>query len=72
MIYIYCVDWNIFFFQAFVSLLENGRIEFQDIDIRFYVVDGVIKLCELNNFIRRYYYYVLSYGDDVFSWQFRG
>lgn len=53
-------------------MLENGRIEPQDTDIRSYVVDGVTKLCELNNSIRRHYYYAPSYGDDVPNWQPRG
>lgn len=57
---------------AFASLLESGRIEPQDTDIRSYVVDGVTKLCELNNSIRRHYYYAPSYGGDVPSWQPRG
>ncbi|XP_062606990.1 leucine-rich repeat-containing protein 34-like isoform X3 [Saccostrea cucullata] len=57
---------------AFANLLESGRIKSEDTDIRAYIVDGVTKLCELNNTIRRHYYYVPSYGDDVPSWQPRG
>ncbi|XP_021368730.1 leucine-rich repeat-containing protein 34-like isoform X1 [Mizuhopecten yessoensis] len=57
---------------AFASLLESGRLKPENTDIQAYVVDGVTKLCELSNQIRRHYYWAPNYGSDVPSWQPRG
>nr|ADF32021.1 leucine rich repeat only protein 3 [Azumapecten farreri] len=57
---------------AFASLLDSGRLKPENTDIQSYVVDGVTKLCELSNQIRRHYYWAPNYGSDVPSWQPRG
>ncbi|XP_064599186.1 leucine-rich repeat-containing protein 34-like [Liolophura sinensis] len=57
---------------AFANLIDSGRLEPQNTDVKPYVVDGVTYLCELNNSISRHYYVAPSYGDDVPSWQPRG
>ncbi|XP_046343701.2 leucine-rich repeat-containing protein 34-like isoform X1 [Haliotis rufescens] len=54
---------------AFANLVETGRLDLTDTDVKPYVVDGVTSLCEQNHHIRRHYYYAPSYGDDVPSWQ---
>ncbi|XP_060073757.1 leucine-rich repeat-containing protein 34-like [Ylistrum balloti] len=57
---------------AFASLLETGRLKPENTDVQAYVVDGVTKLCEQSNQIRRHYYWAPNYGSDVPSWQPRG
>lgn len=57
---------------AFDNLIKSDRLELFNTDIQPYIVDGVTYLCELNNGIRRHYYYAGVYGGDVPEWQPRG
>ncbi|XP_076451919.1 leucine-rich repeat-containing protein 34-like isoform X2 [Babylonia areolata] len=57
---------------AFDNLIKSDRLDLHNTDVQPYVVDGVTYLGELNNGIRRHYYYAGVYGGDVPKWQPRG
>ena len=54
-----------FMFQAFSNLMETGRLDERDTDVKPYVVDDMTYLSEVSCGIRRWYYWGPSYGDQA-------
>ena len=52
-------------YKAFKNLIESSRIDTNNTDVRPYVVDDHVTLCELTNGIGGYYYWQPAYGDDA-------
>ncbi|XP_038050963.1 leucine-rich repeat-containing protein 34-like isoform X2 [Patiria miniata] len=50
---------------AFNGLMESGRLDIKDTDVKPYIVDGHVLLAELNHGIRRHYYWTPFYGSDA-------
>ena len=51
--------------QAFAGLIETGRLEAKNTDVRPYVVDDITYLAEVSHGIRQWYYWGPSYGDQI-------
>ena len=47
------------------QLLDVGRFQETDLDVKPYVVDEVTHLCELNTAPHRFDYWKPVYGDDI-------
>jgi len=50
---------------AFAGLMNTGRLEEKNTDVKPYVVDGVTKMSELSHGIRRWYYWGPCYGEHA-------
>lgn len=51
--------------QAFNGLVESGRLDMKDTDVKPYIVDGHVMLSQLNHGIRRHYYWTPFFGPDA-------
>ncbi|XP_033644830.1 leucine-rich repeat-containing protein 34-like isoform X1 [Asterias rubens] len=50
---------------AFNGLVESGRLDMKDTDVKPYIVDGHVMLSQLNHGIRRHYYWTPFFGPDA-------
>ena len=55
------------YFQAFLGLLETGRLLQANTDVRPYMADNKTNLAEMSHSIRQWYYWGPTFGDQALS-----